>query len=162
MPGTLLGTDGNWIVGSRIGVGLEGTGSRGNGEDGIHLDGTAGVDVAHNHIESNVVANNRYGIVLEGVNALENSIQRNHAGVDITGGAIAGNLQAGIYLNVGANHNLVGPQNVVSGNGADGVYVRGATTTYNEVFENHVGTDVGGLVGLGNGANGVQLETARR
>ncbi len=65
----------------------------------------------------------------------------------------------------GAANNLIGPGgprsagNVISANGADGVYIGGATTVYNSVYGNYIGTTAAGNAADPNGQSGVVLDT---
>jgi titin len=51
-----------------------------------------------------------------------------------------------------------GSANVISGNGAFGVYLYGSRASGNVVLGNRIGTDVSGTLGLGNAQDGVFLE----
>jgi hypothetical protein len=56
---------------------------------------------------------------------------------------------------IGGSHSF--RRNVISGNGATGVRIRGEGSLGNEITGNYIGTSADGTVGLGNGENGVYL-----
>ncbi|MDP3984870.1 MAG: NosD domain-containing protein, partial [Acidimicrobiia bacterium] len=53
--------------------------------------------------------------------------------------------------------NLIGPNNVISGNSSDGVLITGSTASGNSVFTNLIGTTAAGVAPLGNNA-GISLQ----
>ena len=115
-------------VDSTIGGGTAGTGNliSGNASDGVYVTGTS-------------------GIVIEG----------NLIGTDSAGTAPVGNGAAGVQIGFGATGNTVGglvtaDRNVIAGNADRGVYLdRGADS--NVVAGNYIGVDATGLLPMGNG-----------
>jgi hypothetical protein len=99
------------------------------------------------------------GNTAEGVlclTAFQNTVRGNFIGVDATGSAGLGNGAQGVRLGEASYHKIW--YNVISANGAEGVAVRGPTTTaYTTVRNNRIGTDVTGTADLGNGAEGVEV-----
>ena len=109
---------------------------------------------------SGLVINNftRHGIYVLSDN---NYIHCNFIGTDINGTAISANDQQGISIEnadgttVG---NASGGGNVISGNWGMGVYVYNAANT--TIYGNKIGTDVNGVLDLGNGIEGIYAESS--
>jgi parallel beta-helix repeat protein len=108
------------------------------------------------------------GIDITGTGALDNLIEDNFIGTDPTGANARGNSANGVAISGGASHNtvggllsstvLAGGGNLISANGANGVFITGADTTANVVEGNFIGTALNGSSALGNSANGVLVE----
>jgi CSLREA domain-containing protein len=139
----------------------------------IQLDGSKAGEAAGLRIKtSNVVVRglviNRFGgnvnvdgngIVIEGGSATGNTVEGNRIGTDPTGTQALGNDDDGILVIDGTRGNLIGgpapaARNLISGNGDDGVHLRGNS---NRVENNYLGTDASGGRPLGNSL-GVFLE----
>src|SRR5205085_1298917 len=75
--------------------------------------------------------------------------------------AARANAQAGVRIEGGAHHNTVGgspgQRNVISGNTLQGINIKDTGSDFNWVAGNYVGTDVTGLLALGNGSNAVWI-----
>ena len=72
------------------------------------------------------------------------------------------NGMSGILIEAGASNNIIGGTvagsgNVISGNLADGIEIRDATTAGNAVMANMIGTDTTGTASLGNAGSGVHI-----
>jgi titin len=134
--------------GNRIGtngMGVDDAGER-NLMSGSHGDG---VDIAGSGTDENIVAGNFIGTNVTGDVAL--GMGNTYNGVSIAGAASSNRI--GLNPNGGG---MVGDEgNVISGNGFDGVYIRGSDG--NVVAGNKIGTDVTGTVALGNYYFGVQF-----
>ena len=92
------------------------------------------------------------GVVLEGGGG--DALVGNYIGLDSTGTMANANFGAGVSI-LSGNNTLTG--NVISGNFGDGVDVTGDG---NKLFGNFIGTDVSGLVAIGNGDSGVAVDHA--
>ncbi len=167
------GTSGNVIEGDYIGLDATGSLPRGNLQLGIFVDrsnantigGTS--DGAGNVISANTGA----GVVIFGPEASANLVAGNRIGTDATGtrgvdpsGNSLGNVNFGIQLN-NAPANLIGgttpgARNVISGNRQAGIQINGPSAGGNVVEGNYIGVDATGTVGLGNLADGIQVENA--
>ena len=140
----------------------------------IELDGTAAGGVnglalvagsAGSTIRGFVI--NRFGdsgIVINGATASGNTISGNYIGTDVTGVLDLGNIADGVEI-IDAPTNIIGgtlagARNIISGNDDDGVEISGATATGNTVLGNYIGTDVTGLLGLGNADEGIEISNA--
>ncbi len=102
-----------------------------------------------------------------------NVVEGNKIGTDVTGTVKLGNGADGVLLDSNAGSNTIGGTsagagNLISGNSGDGVVLgfdpsdpannaAGALVTGNAVLGNLIGTDVTGLVNLGNAGNGVRI-----
>ncbi len=111
-------------------------------------------------------ANPRAGIRLTSGGHL---IVSNFIGVNRTGGAAAPNGGEGIVV-TSANNTIGGTNatplgtltvgNLISGNGLDGIALRGAGALNNVIQGNFIGTNRAGVTPLANGGNGVLIEGA--
>ena len=101
------------------------------------------------------------GVFVRGDGAGGSVIKGNFIGTDPTGTLDLGNGGDGVRIE--SSDNLIGgppevgedihaPQNVISGNGGNGVFVDGETTTAtgNIISNNHIGTDADAQEDLGN------------
>jgi hypothetical protein len=95
------------------------------------------------------------------------TIVGNFIGVRLDGSTAGGNGGNGLVINPTSSLNVIGAttttgtlishaSNVISANRGDGIVVHGSAG--NQLVANYVGTDVTGLVDLGNGGNGVVLD----
>ena len=86
-----------------------------------------------------------------------NSFERNLIGTDPTGSTLIGNVSDGIFLGAGAQKNLIGPGNVLSGMLSAGVEILHATATENIIFGNMIGLNSAGTAPIPNGELGVLI-----
>jgi hypothetical protein len=133
------------IAGNFIGTDVSGERALGNGSHGIEaLD--SGMTITGNLISGNT----GYGIFspssLASLDVLDNRI-----GTTITGTTPLGNRMSGLEM-VGFGRTVRG--NLISGNGGHGMIMWG---TSNLIQANLVGTDITGIVPMGNGGDGVRL-----
>jgi parallel beta-helix repeat protein len=127
----------------------------------------------------NLIAGNKYGVLLSGNKALTNTIQGNFIGTNRTGTAALGNTEMGVVVTDGASDNLIGGgwetmRNLISGNGSGagggtttaattiygGVAVNGSASTGNTVQGNYIGVQSSGEGALANQGSGVWLYQA--
>ena len=160
----IMGT-GNYLAGSFIGTDVTGTQARPNRTDGLWIAGTGnfigdGTGSTHNVISGN----GRYGILLVGPGASNNTIQANYIGVDATGTGPLGNAGDGIVIEsqgnaIGAGA-LLSSGNVISGNLGNGVVLSGIGARFNNVNGNLIGTNRFGTAIIGNQGDGVRISGA--
>ena len=149
---------GTEVANNYVGVGADGVTAAPSTVDGIVVQGTAGVDIAFNFVSENAA----YGIHLTG-GTTRTTIRGNLIGTDLTGTLARGNALAGVLIE-GSNNNIIGgtagaaTRNVISGNGRDGVFLFG-TSTSNFVQGNYIGTNSAGRGALGNGIDGVLIQS---
>jgi hypothetical protein len=88
-----------------------------------------------------------------------NVIEGNLIGTNAAGTSALGNAGQGVIVSGGTNTQIggtvAGARNVISGNGAHGVWLVTSFSDDNAVEGNFIGTDVSGTLDLGNGSYGV-------
>jgi parallel beta-helix repeat protein len=157
-------TAGTVIIQNHIGTDGTGTLARGNGNEGVQIDGAVGVTVGGTSAnDRNIIsANGVLGVEVEGSTATGNVIEGNWIGLDTNGLKPLGNKVYGVWLQSPAV--LVGgitpaARNVISGNGSYGVsLVAGATG--DAIAGNWIGLDATGLKAVGNGVAGVFINNS--
>ena len=165
------GTENNAVESNLIGTDITGLINWGNWLAGVVIESGASRNIiGGDTLVGNVIADNGWqgttdldssGVVLAG--ASDNDVQGNLIGTDVTGMAVLGNLNHGVYIGQRATDNVIGSAtnpihgNVISANGANGVLIDGLETTGNTVANNRIGTDRDTDLDLGNGAAGVHL-----
>ena len=142
----------NLVQGNFIGADVTGSTGIGNGLAGPYS-GVALSNAPANTIgPGNVIsANGDKGITLNGTGATGNFIQGNFIGSDATGNNALGNPNGGIYLFNAPSNSLGGASgngNLISANGADGIYLSAANG--NVIQGNFIGTKADGVSALGN------------
>jgi titin len=149
VQGNYIGTDvtGTHALGNRIGVALEGS--------SLSTTLIGGTEVGAGNIIS---GNGMYGIIAN--TTLNNVIQGNFIGTDVTGTQALGNGSHGVLLET-AFRTLVGGTeagagNLISGNGGSGIFMTSSGSS-NLVQGNRIGTDVSGAQPLGNAGDGVHV-----
>ena len=152
--------------GNFIGTDVTGTLARGSGSGshGILIKSAGNLIGGTNVGDGNVISGgNDSGIYV--LNANSNTIQGNLIGVTAAGTTALSNLNDGIIL-YGSSGNLVGgptpaERNIISGNGASGLFINGAAASGNVIQGNRIGTDVSGSNVLRNVAgDGITLSSA--
>ncbi len=152
----------NEVFNNRIGTDLAGRVPMSNGGPGIRVDGDANDIGGTGFSEGNLIsANAIIGLWLTGDN---NLVQGNVIGLDSSRSARLGNRFAGVFIDDGADSNLIGgvsraATNLIAANIADaagfggsGIVIRGAIDTVVE------GNWIGGAGGLGNDLHGIHVE----
>ncbi len=83
----------------------------------------------------------------------------NFIGTDPTGTTSAGygNASDGIFFGAGCQGNVIGPSNVLSGNGVHGVDLFDPSDKGNVITGNKIGTDVNGQHAIPNGSDGITI-----
>ena len=171
-----IDTEGNTIAGNIIGLNLSGTAKLPNGKSGLRLGGSADENLVgtdgdgiSDTLERNIISGNtEYGIYIDGGQL--NEIAGNYVGTNITGTGALGNTLDGVKVfggsanKIGTNGDGIGDAregNVISGNGANGIYLAYSTvnpTSANYIQANLIGTTASGTGALGNFSNGIYLE----
>ena len=151
------GADDNLVQANRIGTDKTGTFEIGNHEDGVFLESGAANNTigGTSHGAGNLISGNQgQGIEISGSDSTGNVIAGNIVGLNVAGSATLGNLFDAILI-TDASNTIVGPSNVLSGNGTNGeqgvgLEIEGATAQHNRVFQNLIGTNAKGNQALGN------------
>lgn len=160
-----VSSNGNQVLGNRIGTDISGTGALGNDGSGLSIDN------ALNNIIGGVTAearnlisgNNGRGIVITGASARNNQVLGNYIGTDVSGSAALGNGQGGVLID-DAIANMIGgsvpgSRNLISGNDSSGVNISGINATDNRIEGNFIGTNSAGTASLSNSV-GVFISSA--
>lgn len=147
---TINGTEGVIIRGLQI------TGFPGNG---IELEGAS-----ETIIQGNLISGNDHGVVLRGKGTINNRVEGNYIGPDMTGTLVLGHQKKGISIKNGANNNIIGGYNpdkgnLISGNSGAGIVLDGEQSSGNIVIGNHIGVDATCTSALEN-RNGIVVEDA--
>ncbi len=161
---------GDVVEGNLIGTDVTGTKALGNAYSGVYVgdfgnygdeasDATIGGTTAG---AGNVIsANGNWGVWISGIYTTGVVVQGNFIGTDITGSIGLGNAYDGVEVDSYAYGNTIGGDtpgagNVLSANHNYGISLYGSS---NLVVGNMIGTDVTGTIGLGNGLDGMQVQS---
>ena len=156
----------NTIQGNFLGTDVTGTVPRGSGigSSGLYVKSAGNVIGGTNSGDGNVIAGgNDTGIYLQSAN--NNFVRGNLIGVAAAGTTALSNVNNGMVL-FSSSGNVIGgataaAQNIISGNGASGIYLTGIGSTGNLIQGNRIGTDISGSNVLGNVAgDGITLISA--
>ncbi len=133
---------------------LNGT-AAGAGVDGLRIDG--GSSTVRGLVINNFSGN---GVYLSSAGG--NTVVGNYIGTSSNGASAAAN-NTGIFI-ANNSFNTIGgtsavDRNLISANAGYGVYIWGSGTSNNRVAGNYIGTDASGAGALGNGFQGVALDT---
>jgi parallel beta-helix repeat protein len=157
----------NSIQGNFIGTDVTGTLALGSGSlsDGIDVKSSGNLIGGTNSGDGNVISGgNNSGIYI--ANANDNTVQGNLIGVAASGTTSLGNLNNGIVIYGSSSGNVIGgptaaARNIISGNGASGIFLNSSTAAGNLIQGNFIGTDISGSNALANVAgDGVTLNGA--
>lgn len=151
------------ITGNWIGTNAAGNAASANGNDGVFLSNTVSATVGGTTAaDRNVISGNAVdGLRIDGAGATGNVVAGNYIGTDASGSAAVQNGFNGITI-MNAPSNTIGgvgaaTRNVISGNGKQGIGIRGATASGNLVASNVIGTNAAVTAALPNWENGVYI-----
>ena len=153
------------IEGNIVGLDAAGTAHQGNLLAGILLDGVSGNSVGGNQNGAGNVLSNNGTAGLDIDQGSNNTAQGNLIGTNPTGTAALGNLQNGLVILDSTGNTIGGTRgprtaNVISGNNLSGISISGTAASGNVVMGNRIGTDRSGTQALGNGQDGVLIDSA--
>ncbi|MFO0966754.1 MAG: LamG-like jellyroll fold domain-containing protein [Gemmataceae bacterium] len=168
-----LGQSKNIVAGNYIGTSKDGSAAIPNAVVGVLIQGssrgnrigTNGDGVA-DALERNIISGNlNYGVFITG--AYLNTVAGNYIGTNVGGDAAIPNNLYGVYIQNGAQANVLGTngdgvnddaeRNVISGNLSYGVRIESPGTSYNSVAGNYIGVNAAGLAPIANGSSGVLI-----
>jgi len=156
----------NTITGNYLGTDVTGTLRRGNsGANLLITNSAANLIGGTTAAERNIISGgNDDGVDLVGTGARNNVIQGNYIGTDVTGTLSVSNWN-GIWIIQGAHSNVIGGTvtgagNVISGNNEEGLEIQDATSRWNVIQGNFIGTDRTGTLSVSNRGSGVLLENS--
>jgi len=149
---------GTVLLGNYIGVATDGLTPLGNGGVGIGLYSgarTNSIGGTAPGAGNLISANNGDGIQLSGSGTSYNLVQGNLVGTTRTGSNALGNAFSAVSVFGGASGNTIGgttaaARNILAAGGGDGVFISDPGTSNNVVQGNYIGTDISGIVPLGN------------
>ena len=141
---------GNVLRGNYLGTDATGANALANVRDGVGLFGNASLTT----VADNVISGNaRHGVLVS--DAANNAVENNLIGTDASGAVALGNGSFGVALTLAANNTVSG--NTIADSGLTGINISGAAATGNVVSGNRIGTDLAGVVALGNTFDGIQI-----
>ena len=157
-------TSSNVIQGNYIGTDVHGTGDVGNTDDGLHIeDGASDNLIGGTTPEARnlISGNEEEGIVIRDNNTVNNRVEGNYIGLDVTGAEALSNTRNGVEIRIAPDNfiggTMTGAGNVISGNGDSGVLIIDVGSTNNVVQGNYIGTDATGTRDIGNTRSGVTI-----
>jgi parallel beta-helix repeat protein len=158
----VVSASGDLITDNFIGVTPAG-GRAGNGGNGVTISGSSSNDTVGGTTSGagNLISDNQaHGVELNGVSDVH--VQGNWIGTNAAGTGALGNGDSGVYLENGADGNLIGgttacSRNVLSGNGLRGVHITGGSSG-NLVEGNFIGTNAAGNAAVPNEDSGVLID----
>jgi CSLREA domain-containing protein len=165
-------SSGNIIQGNLIGTNAAGTAAVANGTDGINLFDAPNTAIGSGAAGAgNVISGNGGdGIQIEGIGADSNQVKGNIIGLGSDGTADVGNGANGILVSSSDSAGFLtgtaiggtgaGEQNVVSGNGGDGIRLEGFRVQNSTVQGNLVGLASDGATDRGNDGDGIEATAA--
>jgi parallel beta-helix repeat protein len=144
------------VIGNYVGTDVTGTHAVSNG-GGIGLTGPENQVGGSSPPERNVLSGNRmHGIGFISERSYGNIVAGNYIGVDASGTRLLSNQDHGVSIEMGANHNLV-RNNVIVTTGRNGVLMNDAPSSFNTIAGNIIGADATGRTFLGRGYYDVQI-----
>lgn len=158
-----LGT--NVVEGCYLGTDVSGTVAAPNSRLGIWISGSSGNRIGGpSAAQRNVISGNGQDGIFLDTQANANVIQGDFIGTTAAGTASLGNTGNGITLSAAGGNTIggdaAGAGNLISGNGASGIYLLNTSATGNKIQGNRIGTDATGTQRLANGADGISLINA--
>ena len=138
-----------------IGTDVTGTVALGNLNAGIEFDDDDGG--VGSTVQDNLISGNGTGIRLGDwfiPGSINNIIQNNYIGTDVTGTKALGNTRFGLEIDDATN---TATANLISGNQGGGLLIYSNLGTGEIITTNLIGTDYTGTKSIPNGGNGVQI-----
>lgn len=139
----------NLVVGNMIGTDVSGMHPLHNASAGLMIASGSGNTIGGNDIGmSNIIFG---GLTVSG--GSDNRVINNYLGPDITGlSSIGPGIDSyGVAIGYNASNNEIGPNNVISGNKANGILFAGDNNFQNRVFGNYIGVAADGNTPMPNG-----------
>jgi parallel beta-helix repeat protein len=146
---------GNTVQGNLIGTNSLGTLGLGNSQAGILINSPDNIVGGVAPGEGNLIADNELGVVLQGPDADNNRVIGNYIGTTGNGLDALGNTFHGMFIGEGSG-NIIGPGNIISGNGSEGILLIDQTNG-NNIHGNLIGTNVTGDSDIPNALTGIKV-----
>ncbi|MEO6064749.1 MAG: right-handed parallel beta-helix repeat-containing protein, partial [Lysobacterales bacterium] len=156
---------GNRVFGNRAGTNPAGNVAIANLFNGVVVTGGSGNTIGGSTpADNNVISGNTRSGIGIGAGASSNLVARNTIGLAADGNTVLGNLIDGVLVLDAPNNRIGGDVpgtfNTISGNGGDGIELRGAGATGNLVQRNVIGTSLFGNDARPNQGAGVRIAGA--
>ncbi|TMG64404.1 MAG: hypothetical protein E6H81_15650, partial [Chloroflexi bacterium] len=153
------GATGNHVEGNFIGTDASGTSALGNNVAGVTAAGPGNFVGGLTAAQRNVISGNvGSGVFLFSADAVDNRIEGNYIGTDVSGAHPLGN-QDGVVTYLSSGNTIggavAGAGNVIAANLNEGVRIGGDG---NRIQGNYVGTNAAGATGLGNARSGIAVD----
>lgn len=155
------------LTGNKIGTDTDGAKALGNTLNGVLIDGARENSIGDEHAAGNVISGNGGdGVKINGRTAKANGVISNLIGIDLPATAPLANAGNGVHI-VGAPSTKIGGTvddagNIISGNGASGIFIEGAKAAGTAIGSNLIGLDRTGLLAVANTGDGVLIDGARK
>jgi parallel beta-helix repeat protein len=132
------------------------------GASGNVIGGDRTTGAGPNHQGNTLISNGGSGIDVRGAGTINNIMQGNNIGVDVSGQWDVGNGYNGIAIWQTASSNIVGGassgyRNIIGGNQQNGIWIGGTGTNQNVIIGNYIGTRADGTGPIGNSFSGVAI-----
>lgn len=105
------------------------------------------------HDKNVISGNTSAGIVIDGLQSINNTISGNYIGIS-AGGCFSLPNENGVILSYASETKIgggtAGEQNIISGNSGAGIILNGSGTRQNKIIGNRIGTNSEGTIPLGN------------
>jgi hypothetical protein len=159
------GASGNKVTGNFIGLNALGDTAIPNGSSGISIsgDGTGNIIGGATAGERNIISGNSLdGVTITGASAIAKVIG-NFIGTNAAGQSAIANTGRGVAI--GSSDNcpiggvVAGEENVISGNGSDGILIHSGSS-FIEIFGNNIGVAADDVTSLANAQNGMSVDAS--
>jgi trimeric autotransporter adhesin len=147
----------NVVLGNYIGLNIDGNALP--NQNGIQITGLSENNIIGGSSPNIISGNTSSGIIINGENALNNTIIGNTIGLNTIGNASIPNNTGVFIFNAGGNRiggNTASERNIISGNSNNGINISDAKGSPNRVLGNYIGTDITGKVAISN-SRGINL-----
>ncbi len=151
---------GNAVRGNYIGTNINGTVGLGNG-GGVLISNGAAYNVigGNTPAERNLISGNSdNGVYIVDSGTLSNTVSGNYIGTDVSGSYAIPNQWQGVGVRGGASYTRI-QDNLISGNGWDGVHIWDASTIRIAISDNHIGTNISGTAAISNTHSGIGINS---
>jgi hypothetical protein len=157
---------GNVVAGCYIGTDPSGTISVSNSIYNVLIDTAAHSNTVGGTTASarNIISGSAFNsLVISGASVVANTVLGNYIGLNAAGTAALPNAGAGVYIEFGAASNTIGGAvagagNVISDNGAQGIYIHGSAGDGNVIQGNYIGLNATGTMAMANGFAGIEID----
>jgi len=155
------GTKTNIVQGNFIGTDASGMRAFGNNNYGVYIyeGSTSNVIGGTQTGEMNIISGNGiHGVCISGAGTDSNQVMGNFIGTDYNGAARLENEGDGVAMILGAKHSQIGPNNLIGGNGGNGILISGADTDSNYILGNWIGLNITGQDTIPNDDYGIRID----